>query len=116
MEASSNPRVLRAEELELRPYEFLALAAGHPLRLTVRELTLLQALMERSGRIVAREELYRAAWGRAYRSEDRSVDVYVAKLRVKLESAIPERRFIHTHFGFGYRFDPEPRPALLPVG
>ena len=71
--------------------------------------------MERSGRIVAREELYRAAWGRAYRSEDRSVDVYVAKLRGKLESAIPERCFIHTHFGFGYRFDPEPRAALLPV-
>jgi DNA-binding response OmpR family regulator len=39
----------------------------------------------------------------------------VAKLRVKLESAIPERRLIDTHFGFGYRFDPKPRPALLPV-
>jgi DNA-binding response OmpR family regulator len=71
--------------------------------------------MERSGRIVGREELDRAAWGRAYGSEDRSVDLYVAKLRVKLESAIPERRFIHTHFGFRYRFDLEPRAAVLPV-
>jgi DNA-binding response OmpR family regulator len=113
MEASSHHRVLRAEELELRPDEFLALVAGHPLRLTVRELALLEALMQRCGRIVSREELYRSVWGRAYRRDDRSVDVYVSKLRLKLEAAIPDRRFIHTHFGFGYRFDPErARPPL----
>ena len=36
------------------------------------------------------------------------MDVYVRKLRHKLELALPEWRFIHTHFGFGYRFHPEP--------
>ena len=41
------------------------------------------------------------------RPRDRSVDVYVRKLRVKLEEALPGWRFIHTHFGFGYRLSAE---------
>jgi DNA-binding response OmpR family regulator len=96
-------------QLDIRPEEFLVLAEGEPLHLTVRELTLLTALAERAGRIVGREELYRAAWNAPYRSADRSVDVYVARLRQKLEAAAPDTSFIHTHFGFGYRFDPRPR-------
>jgi DNA-binding response OmpR family regulator len=91
-------------ELEIRPNEYVALAQGRPLRLTVRELELLTALAERAGRIVSREELYQAVWSEQYRKSDRSVDVYVARLRQKLADAIPERQYIHTHFGFGYRF------------
>ena len=91
-------------ELEIRPNEYVALAQGRPLRLTVRELELLTALAERAGRIVSREELYRAVWAEQYRKSDRSVDVYIARLRQKLADAIPEREYIHTHFGFGYRF------------
>ncbi len=106
--APSTAVVLQAEELEIRPAEFVAMARGEPLRLTVRELALLTALAERQGRIVSRQELYVAVWGEPYRKADRSVDVYIGKLRQKLEAAIPDRRFIHTHFGFGYRFAPEP--------
>ena len=87
----------------------MALASGKPLPLTVRELELLTALAERRDRIVSREELYRVVWGEPYRKSDRSVDVYVGKLRQKLEEALPGRRFIHTHFGFGYRFSPTRR-------
>lgn len=94
---------LREGDLEIRPAEFTALVGGRRLALTVRELDLLTALAERSGRIVAREELYRVVWGGPYRKHDRSVDVYVAKLRHKLERALPGRQLIHTHFGFGYR-------------
>ena len=47
-------------------------------------------------------------WGGELRAGDRSVDVYVSKLRTKLEAAMPDRRFIHTHPGFGYRFQPQP--------
>jgi DNA-binding response OmpR family regulator len=99
---------LRAGEVEVRPHEFVAIAGGRPLSLTARELDLLAALVERSDRIVSREELYRAVWGLPYRKSDRSVDVYVGKLRQKLEEAVPGQRFIHTHFGFGYRFTPNP--------
>jgi DNA-binding response OmpR family regulator len=85
----------------------MALAGGHTLMLSGRELHLLIELARRAGRIVEREELSRVAWGRALRPGDRSVDVYVRKLRVKLEEAAPGWRFIHTHVGFGYRLAPE---------
>jgi DNA-binding response OmpR family regulator len=100
--------ILREGGLEVRPGEFLALAHGRPLALTVRELNLLAALARRSGRIVSREELYAVVWQRPFRKEERSVDVYVRKLRAKLEEALPDEIFIHTHFGFGYRFHHEP--------
>jgi hypothetical protein len=79
MQAVPNGEVIRSGDLEIRPGEFLALARGRALTLSLREL-----------------------------ADDRSVDVYVHKLRSKLAGAVPECRFIHTHFGFGYRFQPEP--------
>ena len=94
----------RSSDIRVRVY-----ATARRGRPALRELELLTALAERSARIVSREELYRAVWGERYRKSDRSVDVYVGKLRQKLEEALPGRRFIHTHFGFGYRFSPEER-------
>lgn len=96
-----------AADLEIRPAEHLALARGRALSLSVRELELLAALAERTGRVITREQLYSAVWGGSLRHDDRSVDVYIHKLRAKLGEALPEWRFIHTHFGFGYRFAPE---------
>jgi DNA-binding response OmpR family regulator len=101
--------VIRSGALEIRPQEFVALVGGRQVPLTRRELDLLTALAEREGRIVSRGELYSVVWGEPYRKTDRSVDVYVARLRSKLERELPEQSFIHTHFGFGYRFSPSPR-------
>ena len=100
--------VIRAGELEIRPEEYLALAGGRALTLSMRELDLLAALGRREGRIVPRGELYETVWGAPMREADRSVDVYVHKLRTKLAEAVPGWIFIHTHFGLGYRFSPEP--------
>jgi DNA-binding response OmpR family regulator len=100
--------ILYAGELEIRLSEGLVLATGRALTLSVREFELLVALARRAGAIVTREELYGAVWGGELRHGDRSVDVYVSKLRGKLEEAMPDRRFIHTHPGFGYRFQPQP--------
>jgi len=104
--------VIRIGELQIHPEEGLALAAGTALGLSVREFGLLVALARSDGRIVRREDLYRAVWGGALRDGDRSIDVYIHKLRVKLEDALPDTRFIHTHVGFGYRFWPEPSRAF----
>jgi DNA-binding response OmpR family regulator len=106
---ASGPRgeVIKAGSLEIRPDEYLAIAGGRALSLSIRELQLLAALARRQDRIVGREELYSTVWGEPLRATDRSVDVYVHKLRTKLASALPEWQFIHTHFGFGYRFSPE---------
>jgi DNA-binding response OmpR family regulator len=100
--------VLYAGELEIRPEEGLVLATGRALTLSVREFELLVAMARHIGAIVTREELYRKVWGGSLRAGDRSVDVYVSKLRGKLEAALPDRQFIHTHPGFGYRFQPQP--------
>jgi DNA-binding response OmpR family regulator len=107
MEATSDGEALRLGELEILPAEGLVLAGGRPVVLSVREFGLLVALARRAGRIVRREDLYALVWGAPLRQGDRSIDVYVHKLRAKLETALPEWRFIHTHVGFGYRFDPE---------
>ena len=113
MESPNGHVTLRAGHLEIRPGENAALVQGRPLTLTVRELQLLTALAERAGRIVGRDELYSVVWSGELRSSDRSVDVYVSKLRAKLELALPRWRYIHTHFGFGYRFSPEPIVARV---
>jgi len=102
------PEILYAGELEIRPDEGLVLATGQAMTLSVREFELLAAMARRQGAIVTREDLYRTVWGGTLRPGDRSVDVYVSKLRTKLEGALPDRRFIHTHPGFGYRFQPQP--------
>jgi DNA-binding response OmpR family regulator len=108
MEAAQSDDVLFAGELEIRPGDGLVLASGRALTLSVREFGLLVALVQRSGRIVSRSELYTLVWRSELRDGDRSIDVYVHKLRVKLETALPSWAFIHTHVGFGYRFSPEP--------
>jgi DNA-binding response OmpR family regulator len=100
--------------LEIRPADHLALAGGRTLALSTRELDLLAALARSEGRVVSRDDLYETVWGGPMRATDRSVDVYVHKLRCKLAHALPRWRFIHTHFGFGYRFAPERAP--IPAG
>ena len=104
---STPDTVLSVGPLEIRSGERQAVAAGRTLALSLRELELLEALARREGRIVPREELYETVWGGPLRAEDRSVDVYIHKLRVKLGEALPGWRYIHTHFGFGYRLEAE---------
>lgn len=112
MEAAHPDEVLIAGQLEVRPHDGLVLAAGRALTLSVREFQLLVVLVRTQGGIVSREELYALVWNGRLREGDRSIDVYVHKLRSKLESALPAWRFIHTHVGFGYRFAPEPSHPL----
>ena len=103
---------LRVDQIEIRTDEFAAYCNGRRLQLAPRELALLTELARRSGRIVSREELFDAVWQRPFRPDDRSVDVYVRKLRAKLARVRPEVEFIHTHFGFGYRLEAEPSSNL----
>jgi DNA-binding response OmpR family regulator len=108
MATSHDDEVIRVGALEIHPREGLVLAAGRALTLSVREFGCLVALATNAGAIVRREELYTRVWGGGLRPGDRSIDVYVHKLRSKLDEALPEWRYIHTHVGFGYRFAPEP--------
>jgi DNA-binding response OmpR family regulator len=105
--ARQHGELIRTGALEIAPEDGLVVAGGRALTLSVREFGLLVALARSGGGIVRREDLYARVWGRALRTGDRSIDVYIHKLRVKLEQALPDWRFVHTHVGFGYRFAPE---------
>jgi len=96
-----------AGEIEIRADQFQAFVAGRSLDLTRREFELIQLLADVEGQVLQREEIYQRVWGYAMAHGDRSVDVFVRKLRQKLERASPDWRYIHTHFGIGYRFAPE---------
>ena len=108
-ERAGGPPTLAVGPLELRATCGLALADGRGLMLSAREFRVLYELVLRQQEIVSRAALYEAAWDAPLRPGDRSVDVYVRRIRVKLGRALPRWRFIHTHFGLGYRF--EARPA-----
>jgi len=102
---------LVAGELEIRADQFQAFAAGRSVDLTRREFEVLQLLAQAEGKVLQREEIYQLVWGYAMAHGDRSVDVFIRKVRQKLEHASPDWSYIHTHFGVGYRFDPEPKDA-----
>ncbi|HEX5308340.1 MAG TPA: response regulator transcription factor [Solirubrobacteraceae bacterium] len=97
-----------AGEVEIRSDRFQAFVGGRSLELTRREFELIELLACGEGRVLEREEIYSRLWGYAMVRGDRSVDVFVRKLRQKLEKASPDWRYIHTHFGIGYRFAAEP--------
>jgi len=99
-------------EVEIRPDQFQAFVGGESVGLTRREFELLALLADREGDVLERETIYQEVWGYAMAHGDRSVDVFVRKLRHKLDSRSPGYRYIHTHFGVGYRFTPE---VLSPV-
>src|SRR2546423_3757859 len=94
-------------QITIRPDLYQAYTGETSLDLTAREFEILQ-LLSGSDRVLRREEIYERLWGYAMAHGDRSVDVFVRKLRQKLRVASPGWSYIHTHFGVGYRFAAEP--------
>jgi DNA-binding response OmpR family regulator len=109
-----------AGELAIRPDRFDAYAGRTPAALSRKEYELLAQLASVDGRVLEREEIYQRVWGYTMARGDRSVDVFVRKLRQKLEAISPGWRYVHTHFGVGYRFAAEPldgsSPPARPAG
>jgi DNA-binding response OmpR family regulator len=114
--------ILTAGDLAIRPDRFDAYANGTPAGLSRKEFELLGQLAGAGGRVLEREDIYQRVWGYTMARGDRSVDVFVRKLRQKLEAVSPQWRYVHTHFGVGYRFAaeradgtaPEPAAGLPP--
>lgn len=109
-----------AGEVEIRPDQYQAFVSGRSVGLTRREFELLEALADASGTVIEREDVYQRVWGYAMVHGDRSVDVFIRKLRTKLQRLSPGWQYIHTHFGIGYRFEAVPvatlDPAEMPSG
>ncbi len=98
---------IAASELSIRPDRFDAYAQGIAAGLSRKEYELLYQLASVNGRVLKREDIYQRVWGYTMARGDRSVDVFVRKLRQKLERVSPDWRYVHTHFGIGYRFAAE---------
>jgi DNA-binding response OmpR family regulator len=90
-------------EIEIRPDHCQAYVDGMSAELTHREFELLHLLADADGAVLRREEIYARVWGYTMTRGDRSVDVCVNRVRKKLEHVAPGRRYLHTHFGIGYR-------------
>jgi len=104
------PRVLEAGGLELDPSSRQVRLHGTPLALTATEFRLLEFLMTRRGVVFSREQWLNAVWGQDRAITDRAVNVYVLRLRQKVESDPAAPVLIHSIRGFGYTF--EPRRAM----
>jgi DNA-binding response OmpR family regulator len=97
------------EELHINPREVQAYVGGENVGLTPTEFRLLYVLALDRGRVVTRDELLQRIWGRREGHRDRTVDVFVRKLRDKVDRRAPRHTFIQTRYGVGYSLEPVPK-------
>ena len=100
--------VIETDDLRIDPEQVQAFGNGTSIGLTPREFEVLYSLARSAGKPIARHRLYREVWGYEMLAGDRSVDVFVRKVRQKLAKALPDHPYIQTHYGVGYRFDFDP--------
>ena len=97
------------EELRLDPRNVQAYVDGASAELTPTEFRLIYALALERGRVLTRDELLQRVWGRRASHRDRTVDVFVRKLREKIDARSSRNTFIQTRYGVGYKLDPAPK-------
>src|SRR5918995_1503745 len=98
---------LEIEELRISPDDVQAYVHGENAQLTATEFRLLYTLALSRGRVVTRDELLQKIWGRREGHRDRTVDVFVRKLRDKIDRRANDHTFIQTRYGVGYKLEPE---------
>jgi DNA-binding response OmpR family regulator len=100
---------IEIEELKLDPNNVQAYVDGTSAELTPTEFRLLYALALETGRVLTRDELLQKVWGRRATHRDRTVDVFVRKLREKVDQRAPRHSFLQTRYGVGYKLEPLPK-------
>jgi DNA-binding response OmpR family regulator len=100
---------IEIEELRIDPDQVEAYVDGDAAGLTPTEFRLLYALALERGRVVTRDELLQRVWGRRETHRDRTVDVFVRKMREKIDRRAPRHTFIQTRYGVGYKLDAVPK-------
>jgi DNA-binding response OmpR family regulator len=101
---------IEIEELRLDPRNVQAFVNDESAELTPTEFRLIYTLALESGRVLTRDELLQRVWGRRATHRDRTVDVFVRKLREKIDMRATRHTFLQTRYGVGYKFEPEPKP------
>jgi DNA-binding response OmpR family regulator len=98
---------IEIEELRIDPRVVEAYVDGTNIHLTPTEFRLLYQLALTRERVVTRDELLQAIWGRRETHRDRTVDVFIRRLRDKIDKRASTHTFIQTRYGVGYRLEPE---------
>src|SRR5205085_6922281 len=93
--------MLKCDDLTLDPVTRRVQRAGRDIRLTAREFSLLQFLLEHAGEVVSRARIVEAVWEHDYETFSNVVEVYIRYLRAKIDEPFPHR-LIHTSRGVGY--------------
>src|SRR5919199_4283024 len=96
---------IEIEELRIDPREVQAYVDGESAELTPTEFRLLYQLAVERGRVVTRDELLQRIWGRRESHRDRTVDVFVRRLREKIDRPASQHTFIQTRYGVGYKLE-----------
>jgi DNA-binding response OmpR family regulator len=96
-------------ELRIDPSQVQAYVHGENAELTPTEFRVLYALALEQGRVVSRDELLQKLWGRREGHRDRTVDVFVRKLREKIDRRATGHTFIQTRYGVGYKLEAVPK-------
>jgi DNA-binding response OmpR family regulator len=102
-ELAQEPQIWRVGDLELNAETRRVTVAGQAVDLTPSEFGILQTLIARPGRVFTRMELLDAVQGEAYAGYERTIDVHVKNLRLKIEPDPRTPRYIETVYGVGYR-------------
>src|SRR6195256_2647161 len=100
---------IEIEELRIDPREVQAYIDGESAKLTPTEFRLLYQLALDSGRVSTRDELLQKLWGRRESHRDRTVDVFVRRLREKIDRPASRHTFIQTRYGVGYKLEAIPK-------
>ncbi|HEY7351029.1 MAG TPA: response regulator transcription factor [Ktedonobacterales bacterium] len=103
--AQASEKILRAGEFELNMADLqMCLPDKRTVLLTPREMKIMLILAGRVGQILRREELLDAIWGENYPGESNIVDVYIRRLRRKIEHDPANPQYIQSARGVGYKF------------
>ncbi|HEX5798921.1 MAG TPA: response regulator transcription factor [Gaiellaceae bacterium] len=108
-QAPRRGEALEIEELRLDPGNVQAYVDGESAELTPTEFRLLYALALEQGRVLTRDELLQRVWSRRASHRDRTVDVFVRKLREKVDARASRHTFVQTRYGVGYKLEPTPK-------
>jgi len=108
-EESPRGEPIEIEELRIDPREVQAYVDGQSAQLTPTEFRLLYQLALDGGRVSTRDELLQKLWGRRESHRDRTVDVFVRRLREKIDRRASRHTFIQTRYGVGYKLEAVPK-------
>ncbi len=100
---------IELEELRIDPREVQAYIDGRSAELTPTEFKLLYTLALEPGRVATRDELLQKIWGRRETHRDRTVDVFVGRLREKIDRRASKHTFVQTRYGVGYKLEAVPK-------